>query len=292
MVKVLRWVLVVQLLAVAFVAVALEVSTAEPTSAPVPVPVEEPAAARSVFLVGGGVSCSGTLVGPDVVLTAAHCVRSSSGELRSPMSAHFEVSRFEPGTLSIRARLSCRAARVWTPVAVFETGSSQDWAVMGLGECRDREGLPTQNPGELYGYNAVADFGSGQRDGVYVGYPGGTGTVQVLWGRAGYTPPALRLFRPTSTGDLACIEGGEISAGGSGGGLLAADESVAEGEDRVRAGVREVGEGSVVVGVNNFMALESHACFRKVDVDIRVAVAAASAGNWPRGTELYAHIGR
>ncbi len=74
----------------------------------------------------GNSSCTGTLVGPDLVLTAAHCVRDARGRLKSGID--FELGHHDGSWVEY----SAVASGVIGDYAGTRAKSKNDWAVLKL----------------------------------------------------------------------------------------------------------------------------------------------------------------
>ncbi len=182
-----------------------------------------------VKVVGGIGLCTGTLIAPDVVLTAKHCVQRSGGT--EPYDEVVVSIGFGP---ALADTVDYPVRRIDTiPGRYFNVGTNLlgvDVALVTLAP--DRNGnLPDVAPMELYRGPAGALAG---REATFVGY--------------GQTPEGTSGTKLRTTGTISTVEGGvifsagNICSGDSGGPLIL------EGEVRQVAGVASFGSGTAPGG--------------------------------------------
>lgn len=254
----LRLTLVAGLLVTALLSAVLTTAGAQHPSYPDTVDDAGALARPAVLLVAEGIACSATLVGPEVALTAGHCVVTGEGRVRGPVRAYVTAEEYDVERGAAEAAYTCRSTGLYAPGLPV---GADDWAVLRLGHCRDDAGRRTDRVGDVVGYHDPADFDSVRRHAGsthYVGYPtadGRVGVLQRLEVGYDYRPLLLSVLRPVVEERFTCAEASVVPPGGSGGGL-----------------VTSTGEGRRLVGVNNFLLAGSHACFRKVDGEILAAI--------------------
>lgn len=200
-----------------------------------PVAVTGPAregtvAARTVFLQvhlsGAGPfwqACSGTLVGPTTVATAAHCLQQLdpvTGTTRVAERVLVVPGQYRDSDGAVRRPYGwCTAARWAAPAPRPLTHSPDDYAAVELGACVDAHGEPVSPAAGLRtGYSRLAEAPADTAQAVlsYVGYPR----------RADADPPvgwqqrAMVRAEPSHHAGVRMMSGRPVLAqGGSGAGL-------------------------------------------------------------------------
>jgi V8-like Glu-specific endopeptidase len=145
--------------------------------------------------------CSGTMVSPFHVLTAAHCV--SDGD-----SNFYSNFRFHPSKDTASYKPHGEARATWIRHFSGYTGGNSDWDIALL--TLDRNLGTSQFLGHMgFGFNTASSFYSGNT-GQIIGYPGDTpdGSTQTMWqvsGNAvdnGITTHSLRTDTMDITGGM------------------------------------------------------------------------------------------
>lgn len=112
--------------------------------------------------------CTGTLVAPDLMITAAHClVDNATHEMRSGLTY------FYPNLIENVARAKAWMSKIWFGTKYPDTDRSNDWAIVQLdeklGDTLGWMGVTTEDHDQIHAVGYAQNFRNGETAGAHIG---------------------------------------------------------------------------------------------------------------------------